>query len=93
LIHILNGLRQQVTEQTLPSLPPEKEHFTRPKAERIFIAVLTVQSQFFRRNSGRKTAVFSEKEGNKTTNLRSGKPMEQDLILLSARICQQIAAC
>jgi hypothetical protein len=31
LIHILNGLQQQVAEQTLPSLPPEKEHFTRPK--------------------------------------------------------------
>jgi hypothetical protein len=27
----LNGLQQQVAEQTLPALPPEKEHFTRPK--------------------------------------------------------------
>jgi hypothetical protein len=89
----LNGLHQQVAEQALPSLPPEKEHFTRPKAERTFIVVLRFQSQFFRRNCGLKTAVFCEKEGNKTTNMWSGKRMEQTFILLSARISKQIAAC
>jgi len=77
----LNGLHQQIAEQTLPSLPPEKEYFTRPKAQRIFIAVLRFQSQFFRRDYGLKTAVFCEKEGNKTTKMWSGKPMEQDLHL------------
>jgi hypothetical protein len=65
----LNGLHQQVAEQTLPSLPPEKEFFTRPKAERFFIAVLTFQSQFFRCGYGRKAAVFCEKEGNKDDDL------------------------
>jgi hypothetical protein len=68
-----------VAKQTLPSLPPEKEHFTRPKAERIFIAVLRFQSQFFRHAYRLKTAVFlRRKKGIKSTNWWSGKRMEQD---------------
>jgi hypothetical protein len=54
----LNGLQQQVAEQTLPSLPLEKETLYQAKAERVFIVVLRSQSQLFSSQLLVKTAVF-----------------------------------
>jgi hypothetical protein len=90
----LNGLQQQVAEQTLPSLPLEKETLYQAKAERVFIVVLRSQSQlfasqllvknccFFARNKGIRLQTCGQENGCNGT-----------LILLSARICKQIAAC